>query len=159
MHKFAVAFGVASLLAPVLFAAPPAGFVSRGIGGGGAMYSPTINPHDSDEMYVGCDMSLQFHTRDRGKTWARIADESVSAIQVLNVNSGAFDPRNPKEFYMATEYDGVLWTPDITAAKPEFRPVAAYRFAQPMRIRFNPGKPSEMWVTSVGNGLNMGVCE
>ena len=69
MQKFTVAFCVASILAPVLFAAPPTSFVSRGIGGGGAMYSPTINPHDSDEMYVGCDMSLQFHTRDGGRHW------------------------------------------------------------------------------------------
>ena len=99
-----------------------------------------------------------YRTRDRGKTWARIADESLSAAKVLNVNSGAFNPQNPKEFYMTTEYDGLLWTPDVAAEKPDFRPVESFRFAQPMRIRFNPAKPSEMWVTSVGNGISVGEC-
>jgi hypothetical protein len=30
---------------------------SRGVGGGGSLYSPSINPANNDEFYVGCDMS------------------------------------------------------------------------------------------------------
>lgn len=43
-----------------------------GIGGGGAMFGPSINPQNPDEMYVGCDMSPRFHTRDGGKSWQTI---------------------------------------------------------------------------------------
>src|SRR5579862_8364103 len=44
----------------------------RGVGGGGAMYSPTINPLNPNELYVACDMSPQFHTTDLGKSWATV---------------------------------------------------------------------------------------
>ena len=60
------------LLACTLHAKPPAQFTPRGIGGGGAMYSPTINPADGQEMYVACDMTPQFHTTDGGKHWATL---------------------------------------------------------------------------------------
>jgi len=51
---------------------PPTKFVVKGIGGGGAMYSPTINPGNPLEMAVACDMSPQFVTADGGKTWGTI---------------------------------------------------------------------------------------
>ncbi len=56
----------------LLPAAPPAKWVSRGVGGGGALYSPTINPADPREMAVACDMSPQFTSLDAGKTWSRV---------------------------------------------------------------------------------------
>ncbi len=51
------------------FAQPPAKWESRGPGGGGAMYSPSLSPHNVDELYVACDMSPEFHSADYGKTW------------------------------------------------------------------------------------------
>ncbi len=42
---------------------------SRGIGGGGALYSPTWSPFDSDEIFMATDMSPVFHTEDCGRTW------------------------------------------------------------------------------------------
>jgi hypothetical protein len=46
--------------------AQPTNFSSRGIGGGGALFSPSINPANTDEYYIACDLSAMFHTTDFG---------------------------------------------------------------------------------------------
>lgn len=55
--------------AAVALAAAPAQFVSRGPGGGGAFFSPSVNPHATDELWVGSDMSDLFSSHDGGRTW------------------------------------------------------------------------------------------
>jgi hypothetical protein len=50
-------------------AGPPAQFVSRGPGGGGAFFGPSINPFNPNELWVGSDMSDLFHSTDFGGTW------------------------------------------------------------------------------------------
>jgi hypothetical protein len=50
-------------------AGPPARFVSRGPGGGGAFFGPSINPFNLDEVWIGSDMSDLFHSTDFGRTW------------------------------------------------------------------------------------------
>ena len=55
-----------------LCAAPPTQWDSRGIGGGGAMYSPTINLANPNQMAVACDMSPQFTSVDGGKNWSLV---------------------------------------------------------------------------------------
>ncbi|MCX6287535.1 MAG: T9SS type A sorting domain-containing protein [Bacteroidetes bacterium] len=47
----------------------PGAWYSRGIGGGGALFSPSINPANHNEIYMGCDMSELFHTTDMGLNW------------------------------------------------------------------------------------------
>ncbi len=46
--------------------AQPITWASRGPGGGGALFSPAINPANNDEYYVACDLSAVFHTTDYG---------------------------------------------------------------------------------------------
>ena len=50
-------------------AGPPARFVSRGPGGGGAFFGPSINPFSPDDVWIGSDMSDLFHSTDFGRTW------------------------------------------------------------------------------------------
>lgn len=52
--------------------AQPSTWSSRGIGGGGALFSPSINPANSNEYYVACDMSELFHTTDFGQTYSQV---------------------------------------------------------------------------------------
>jgi photosystem II stability/assembly factor-like uncharacterized protein len=52
--------------------AQPTTWNSRGIGGGGALFSPSINPANSNEYYVACDMSELFHTTDFGQTYSQV---------------------------------------------------------------------------------------
>jgi len=41
----------------------------RGIGGGGALFSPSISPFNNQEIFMPCDMTELFHTTDQGETW------------------------------------------------------------------------------------------
>ena len=43
---------------------------SHGVGGGGSLYSPSINPANNDEFYVGCDMSGLYRTTDFGSSYS-----------------------------------------------------------------------------------------
>jgi hypothetical protein len=49
--------------------AQPTTWTTTGIGGGGALYSPSINPDNPNEIYMGCDMTELFHTTNQGATW------------------------------------------------------------------------------------------
>lgn len=44
-------------------------FQSRGIGGGGALFSPAINPADGNERYYASDLGGLYHTTDSGKSY------------------------------------------------------------------------------------------
>ncbi len=63
-----------------------------GPGGGGAMFNPTISPHDSNTVLVSCDMSGSYITHDGGRTWRMFNLRGV-------VDFFVFDPRDPKTMY------------------------------------------------------------
>ncbi len=65
----------------------PDTFLARGMGGGGALFFPTINPIDEDEFYVSCDMSELFHTKDFGKSYTQLHHKS---LQVFNTSTYEF---------------------------------------------------------------------
>lgn len=50
----------------------PTTWNSRGVGGGGALFSPSINPANNNEYYISCDMSELFHTTDFGLTYSQV---------------------------------------------------------------------------------------
>ncbi len=47
-------------------------WVSRGIGGGGALFSPTMSPHDPNLIYMATDMSAVFRSSDFGLGWVTL---------------------------------------------------------------------------------------
>lgn len=47
-------------------------FNSRGVGGGGALFSPSINPGNADEYFVSCDMSELFHATNFGAAYSQV---------------------------------------------------------------------------------------
>ena len=57
----------------------PATFNYHGLAGGGAQYSPSINPANPAEIYVACDMSGLYHSTDTGNSWNLINWEYVQA--------------------------------------------------------------------------------
>ncbi|MBF0566710.1 MAG: hypothetical protein HQK89_15905, partial [Nitrospirae bacterium] len=57
------------IAAPSGEADPPSQWLSRGIGGGGALYSPGFSPYNGNELYIACDMSGLFHSTDLGASW------------------------------------------------------------------------------------------
>jgi hypothetical protein len=52
--------------------AQPTSWTSRGVGGGGALFAPSINPANPQEYYIACDMSELFHTTDFGLTYSQV---------------------------------------------------------------------------------------
>ena len=97
-----------------------------------------------------------YRTKDRGKTWTQLADNSVSPNKVLNVESCVINPDNPDEMYFTTEYDGLFCTTNLRSEKPVFKPVANYPFRHTIRAYFNPYKKGELWVTNNGYGVFVG---
>jgi len=61
-----------SILFPFIVLAQPTNWESRGIGGGGALFSPTISPLDANNIFLQCDMSEVFHTTNKGGNWGEI---------------------------------------------------------------------------------------
>jgi photosystem II stability/assembly factor-like uncharacterized protein len=63
------------LIAALIFSysyAQPVSWSSRGVGGGGALFSPSINPANNNEYYISCDMSELFHTTDFGLSYSQV---------------------------------------------------------------------------------------
>jgi len=62
----------------------PVNFFPRGIGGGGALFFPSINPANDNEFYVSCDMSELFHSTDYGNSYSQV---NFQKLQVFNTST------------------------------------------------------------------------
>lgn len=69
-----------------------AGFRVIGPGGGGAMFNPTISPHDVNMALVSCDMTGSYITHDGGRSWRMFNFGGTTRFFV-------FDPLDPKTIY------------------------------------------------------------
>jgi len=80
----------------------PGNFEVIGPGGGGAMFHPTISPHDLNTVLVSCDMTGAYITHDGGKSWRMFNLRGVVQFFV-------FDPADRNVIYAQT---GGLWRSD-----------------------------------------------
>lgn len=90
--------------------AQPNNWHSRGIGGGGALYAPSISPHDASEIYIQCDMTEVFHTTNFGQNWSEIDYTQI-------ISTGGL---HPVEF---TSDPNVLYTVNSNFLSGEWFPV------------------------------------
>ena len=92
------------LLAAPSIAGVPSGFISRGPGGGGALFSPSFSPHSGDGLYVACDMSELFHSTDAGRSWRTVDFREAQGNRPCRVQYTS----NPLELYTidCTSIDG-----------------------------------------------------
>lgn len=95
-------------------AAPPDRWISRGPGGGGAFFAPSINPYQPDEIWVGSDMSDLFRSDDFGRTWETV---DFRILQGGNKSGRMEFTSDPKVRYalndsipMRTTDGGLSWT-------------------------------------------------
>ena len=70
--KFTFMISIVLLAGIFAYSAPITAWESRGPGGGGALYSPSINPKNPDEMYLTSDMGELFHSLTAGRNWQTI---------------------------------------------------------------------------------------
>jgi hypothetical protein len=70
----------------------PGNFRVIGPGGGGAMFNPTISPHDPNTVLVSCDMTGSYISHDGGHSWRMFNLRGV-------VDFFVFDPLDPKTIY------------------------------------------------------------
>ena len=90
-----------------------------------------------------------YKSTNGGNSWTRLdTTEGVTSL--------TFNPENADHVLIATETEGLLSCDDINSATPTFQSVPGYPFRQPHRIFFNPFNPSEVWVSSFGNGMKVG---
>src|ERR1017187_9688011 len=87
MNKNYTLLAVAFILLVLQASAQPAGFVPKGIGGGGALFMPRINPGNDNEYYVACDMSEMFHSTDYGNTYTQLP---FGGLQTMDVTTWEF---------------------------------------------------------------------
>jgi len=92
-----------------------------------------------------------YKTTNRGTSWTKL-----TASLFDRVTSITFHPSNPDEIYLTTETQGLWNSTNINAATPVFTLVNSYDFRQPERIFFNPYNPTQVWVSSFGNGMKTG---
>lgn len=78
--------------AGLAYAVRPGDFKVLGPGGGGAMFNPTISPHDPNTVLVSCDMTGAYITHDGGQSWRMFNLRGVVRFFV-------FDPLDPKVMY------------------------------------------------------------
>ncbi|HNL07378.1 MAG TPA: hypothetical protein PKH93_07390, partial [Chitinophagales bacterium] len=64
---------IAIFVATGIVSAQPTAWQSRGVGGGGALFSPAINPQNDNEYFMSCDMSQLFHTTDFGANYNQVS--------------------------------------------------------------------------------------
>jgi photosystem II stability/assembly factor-like uncharacterized protein len=86
--------GLAFLALPLLISAQerPGDFRIIGPGGGGAMFHPTVSPHDPDTVLVSCDMTGSYISHDGGKSWRMFNLRGVVQFFV-------FDPQDKNVMY------------------------------------------------------------
>lgn len=93
-----------------------------------------------------------YRTTNRGISWTKLTSNQFDRVTSL-----AFNPQNLSQAYLTTETQGLWVTQNINAATPLWNLVESYPFRQPERVFFNPFNTNEMWVTSFGNGMKVGL--
>lgn len=121
------------LLTPLFIFAQPSSWQSRGIGGGGALFCPSISPLDANNIYLQCDMSEVFHSTDKGGSWNIIPFRemiSTGGINTVEFTSDAnilyavnMDYITEELFPVKSTDGGAHWSPttqDPTGAETWF---------------------------------------
>jgi hypothetical protein len=93
-----------------------------------------------------------FRTTNRGASWTKL-----TGTQFDRVTSITFNPVQLTQAYLTTETQGLWLSNNMNTATPTWSLVTAYPFRQPERVFFNPFNANEIWVSSFGNGLKMGL--
>jgi hypothetical protein len=132
--------------------AQPLTFSPRGMGGGGALFFPTINPADDNDFYVACDMSELFHSSDFGLSYSQIDFQKLqvsgsSTYEFTNDANIAYTNFNDGNsgYPVKTTDGGNIWT-QMTAYN-----VGTYGSVYTMKANYN--NPLQLLIGAYGDIL------
>jgi hypothetical protein len=97
---FKFLFSIFFFLLSLFATGQPATWLPRGVGGGGSMFYPTINPTNDNEFYVTCDMSQLFHSTDYGASYTQVA---FTKLQTGNISTYEFTNNNNVAYCIAND--------------------------------------------------------
>lgn len=80
--------------------AQPSTWQVRGVGGGGSLFYPTINPANDNEFYIACDMSQLFHSSDFGNSYTQVP---FTKLQVGNMSTYEFTSNSNIAYCIAND--------------------------------------------------------
>ena len=103
-----------------------------GPGGGGAMFLPTVSPHDDDTVMLVCDMTGTYLTHNGGRRWNQVNLKT-------RVDALAFHPVDPQRIYagstglFCSENGGERWRlvfprPDAVVGETYAKDEAAHAY-------------------------------
>jgi hypothetical protein len=93
-----------------------------------------------------------FKTTNRGASCTKL-----TGTQFDRVTSIIFNPAANNQAYLTTEVQGLWLSNNMNATTPTWSMVNNYPFRQPERVFFNPFNLNEIWVSSFGNGMRLGI--
>jgi len=115
-------------------------WVSLGLGGGGAMYTPAISPVDPNLILLNCDMSGGYRSIDGGKSWELIHYRQLTGSTRVRP---AWHPADPAVAYAASGREGSL---KVTRDRGRtWSPVLAFTRGV-SAIALDPGDPLSLLV-------------
>lgn len=80
--------------------AQPVTWQTRGPGGGGSLFFPSINPANDNEFYIACDMSQLFHSTNYGLSYSQVP---FTKLQVGNISTYEFTNNNNIAYCIAND--------------------------------------------------------
>lgn len=149
MKKIIIAFLIALCIEGY---SQPASFFPRGIGGGGALFFPKINPANDNEFYVSCDMSELFHSTDFGNSYIQVHH---SQLQVFNNSTWEFT-NDPNVAYCNFNDGNSGYPVKTTNGGNSWIPVSGYdvnNYGTVYRMSANYSNPDQLLINSYGDIL------
>jgi len=132
--------------------AQPVSFSPKGIGGGGSLYFPTINPANDNEFYVSCDMSEMFHSTDFGNSYTALPYTSL----MVYANSSYVFTNSPNIAYTIFNDGNSEFPVKSTDGGNSWNTIAAYdlsTYGDVYNIFANYSKPNQLLIGAYGDIL------
>ena len=132
--------------------AQPATFTPKGIGGGGALFFPKINPANDNEFYVSCDMSELFHSGDFGNSYTQIHH---SKLQVANTSTYEFT-NNANIAYCNYNDGNSIYPVKTTDGGASWNKIVAYNsgtYGDAYKMVANYNNPNQILIGAYGDIL------
>jgi Secretion system C-terminal sorting domain len=141
---------ILALAFPIALLSQPASFVPRGIGGGGALFFPTINPANDNEYYVACDMSELFHSTDFGLHYDQLDFQRLQAF-----NTSTYEFTNDPQIAYSNFNDGNSGYPvKTTDGGASWQQLGAYdinNYGNVYKMSANYADPNQLLIAAYGD--------